>query len=113
MIPVGTSRASYCCLAFSRLLIPQPGRNAAEKPRWMQKDTVVAGHRTGKGYRQGLAVPPQGLAGCPLLPQDPYSVHTVGMARVVFGSSQMDQCGSGLYAVSSKVPLTFTFSKYP
>ena len=81
MIPVGTSGASYCCLAFSRPLISQPGRNAAEKPRWMLKGTVAAGHRIGKGYRQRLAVPPQGLAGCLLLPQDPYSVHTVGMAK--------------------------------
>lgn len=104
MVPVepavcGTSGASYCCLAFSRPLISQPGRNAAEKSRWMLKDAVVTGHSTGKGYRQGRVVSPQGLAGCLLLLQEPCSVHPVGMARVAFGSSQVDQCGNGLYAV--------------
>lgn len=74
---------------------------------------MVAGHRISKGYRQGLAVPLQGLAGCLLLLQDPYSADTVGIARVVFGSSQMDQCQSGLHAVSSKFPLAVTFSDYP
>lgn len=55
----------------------------------------------------------QGLAGCLLLLQNPYSVDTVGIANVVFGSSQMDQCQSGLYAVSTKFPPAVTFSDYP
>lgn len=79
----------------------------------MLKDTVVAGHRICKRYKQGLDMPLQGLAGCLLLLQDPYSVDTVGMARVDFGSSQMNQCQSGLYAVSPKFPPAVTFSDYP
>lgn len=101
MIPVGTSGVSYCCLAFSRPLVSQPGRNAAEKPMWMLKAAVWGAHRVGKGYRQGLAVPLQGLAGCLLLLQERYSAH----------------CGygqGGLWEhVCSKVPLASTFSEYP
>jgi len=102
MIPVGTSGVSYCCLAFARPLISQFGRNDAENARWMLKGIVVAGHRTGEGYRQGLA-------GSLLLPQKPHSAHALGTAEVVFGSSQGNQSGSGLCAVHSKIPRTSRF----
>lgn len=66
-VAVSISGVSYCYLAFSRPLISQPGRNAAENPRWMLKGTVVAGHRVGKGYRWGLAVPPQRACRLPVI----------------------------------------------
>lgn len=74
IIRVGSSGASYRFLAFSRPLVSQPGR------KLVLKGNVVADHGIGKGYRQSLALPLQGLASCLLLLQDFCSAYTVGMA---------------------------------